>query len=212
MVTTSFWPGMQRAIKHNWAYISLTAALVVAVILLSDTPPKLLIPFGDKPDIARFPYAVIEDARSRHFDSEGKLSYEFVASTLSHFRLDLSRVSEGDFTSLDSPQLTLYTDGKPWFVTADKGELTERGTLLTLWPNVRIWQEENPNEVTELTTSRLEIRPKDKMIATDAEVSITSPMGKVEARGMTVDLENKRIQLRNRVRGHHEPINEITTP
>jgi lipopolysaccharide export system protein LptC len=37
-------------------------------------------------------------------------------------------------------------------------------------------------------------------------------MGKIEARGMTVDLQNKRIQLRNRVRGYHEPINEITTP
>ncbi|MCR6650650.1 MAG: LPS export ABC transporter periplasmic protein LptC [Cellvibrionaceae bacterium] len=203
---------MQRGIKHNWAYISLTAALVVAVILLSETPPEMLIPFGEKQDAARFPYAVINDARSQHFDAEGKLSYEFVASTLSHFRLDLNRVSEGDFTSLEAPQLTLYTDDKPWYVTADKGELSERGTLLTLWPNVRIWQEENPDEVTELTTSRLEIRPQDKMIATEAEVNITSPMGKVEAQGMSVDLDNKRIQLRNRVRGHHEPINETATP
>jgi lipopolysaccharide export system protein LptC len=203
---------MQRAIKHNWAYISLIAALVVAVILLWDTPPELLIPFGEKPDAAQFPYAVINDARSRHYDSEGKLSYEFVAATLSHFRLDLNKISEGDFTSLETPHLTLYTDGQPWYVTADKGELSERGTLLTLWPNVRIWQPENADGVTELTTSRLEIRPKDKTIATDEEVSITSTMGKVEAQGMTVDLENKRIQLRNRVRGYHEPINEIATP
>lgn len=203
---------MQRTIRHNWVYISLAAALVVAAILLWDAPPQMLIPFGDKQDPAEFPYAVIEDARSRHFDSEGKLSYEFVANTLRHFRLDLSKVSEGDFTSLEAPQLTLYTDDAPWYVTADNGELSERGTLLTLWPNVRIWQEDNPSEVTELTTTRLEIRPQQKMISTAEEVSITSPMGKVEARGMTVDLDNQRIQLLNRVRGYHEPINESTTP
>lgn len=197
--------------KHNWVYISLAAALVVAAILLWDAPPQMLIPFGDKQDPAQFPYAVIEDARSRHFDSEGKLSYEFVAKTLRHFRLDLSKVSEGDFTSLDAPQLTLYTGDAPWYVTADNGELSERGTLLTLWPNVRIWQEENPDEVTELTTTRLEIRPQQKVISTAEEVSITSPLGKVEAKGMTVDLDNKRIQLLNRVRGYHEPIKEDST-
>lgn len=203
---------MQRAIKHNWVYISLAAALAAAAILLWDTPPQMLIPFGEKKDPAQFPYAVIEDARSRHFDSEGKLSYEFVANTLRHFRLDLRQVSEGDFTSLESPRLTLYTGDAPWFVTADNGELSERGTLLTLWPNVRIWQEESPQEVTELTTSRLEIRPQQKVISTEADVSISSPMGKVEAQGMTVDLKNKRIQLLNRVRGYHEPILENTTP
>ncbi len=198
--------------KHNWIYISLAAALVMAVILLWDAPPRMLIPFGDKQDPAQFPYAVIEDARSRHFDSEGKLSYEFIANTLRHFRLDLSRVSEGDFTSLESPQLTLYAGDTPWYVTADNGELSERGTLLTLWPNVRIWQEESPNEVTELTTNRLEIRPQQKVISTAANVSITSPTGKIDAQGMTVDLNNKRIQLLNRVRGYHEPIHDITTP
>lgn len=203
---------MQRTMKHNWIYISLAAALVVAVILLWDAPPQMLIPFGDKQDPAQFPYAVIEDARSRHFDSEGKLSYEFVTNTLRHFRLDLSRVSEGDFTSLESPRLTLYTDETPWYVTADHGKLTERGTRLTLWPNVRIWQEESANNVTELTTSRLEIRPQLKEVSTTAEVTITSTTGKIEAQGMTVDLKNQRIQLLNRVRGYHEPIHDITTP
>ena len=77
---------------------------------------------------------------------------------------------------------------------------------------MRIWQEESPNEVTELTTNRLEIRPQQKVISTAANVSITSPTGKIDAQGMTVDLNNKRIQLLNRVRGYHEPIHDITTP
>lgn len=198
--------------KHNWIYISLVATLVISVVVLWETPPRILIPFGAEGEGARFPYAVIENAHSKHFDPDGNLSYEFVASTLRHFRLDLSRVSEGDYTSLESPKLTLYTDGQPWYVTADHGELGERGTLLTLWPNVRIWQEENAGQITELMTTRLEIRPGEKVVSTDAEVKISSPQGRLDALGMRVDLENKRIELLNRVRGYHEPIADGPIP
>lgn len=193
--------------KHNWLYISLIVALTVVIILVWETPTKLLIPFGQEAERDKlFPYAVMDNPHSKHFDPDGHLSYEFVAATLRHFRLDLSQVSPGDFTSLETPQLTLHTDTTPWYATADQGELSERGTTLTLWPNVRIWQGENPDEITELTTTRLEIRPREKIVRTDAEVLITSPEGRVEAQGMTVDLAKKRIQLLSRVRGYHEPI------
>jgi len=199
--------------KHNWFYLSLVVALIAAVVVVWETPPKLLLPFGEALEKDKlFPYAVIEDARSKHFDPDGGLSYEFDAATLRHFRLDLTRVSDGDFTSLQTPQLTLHTRETPWYATADSGELSERGTLLTLWPNVRIWQETGPDLVTELTTSRLEIRPRDKTISTDAEVIISSPQGRIEAQGIKVDLANKRIHLLNRVRGYHEPVSDQTAP
>lgn len=199
--------------KHNWFYLSLVVALIAAVVVVWETPPKMLIPFGESADKDQlFPYAVIEEARSTHFDPDGELSYEFVAATLRHFRLDLARVSDGDFTSLERPHLTLHNRESPWYATADSGELSERGTLLTLWPNVRIWQEGGPDLVTELTTSRLEIRPRDKTISTEAEVVITSPQGRLEAQGIRVDLANKRIQLLNRVRGYHEPVSDQTAP
>ncbi len=200
--------------KHNWIYISLVAALVIAVVMLWEEQPRILNPFGAEGPETRFPYAVIEDAHSKHFDSEGKLSYEFIATTLRHFRLDLRRVSENDYTNLESPKLTLHTDdGDPWYVTAEQGELSERGTLLKLWPNVRIWQEDSSGQqLTELTTTHLEIRPREKIISTDAEVSISSPQGRLDAKGMIVDLENKRIELLNRVRGYHEPIANTPAP
>jgi lipopolysaccharide export system protein LptC len=193
--------------KHNWLYLTLVIALIAVVVAVWEAPPKLLIPFGEQAARDRlFPYAVIDQAHSRHFDPDGHLSYEFVANTLRHFRLDLTRVSEGDFTSLEAPQLTLHTEDVPWYATADSGELSEHGTLLTLWPNVRIWQKDEAEQVTELTTSRLEIRPRDKTISTDAEVLISSAQGRLEAQGLKVDLVNKRIHLLNRVRGQHEPI------
>src|SRR5687768_16947342 len=137
--------------KHNWFYLSLVVALIAAVVVVWETPPKLLIPFGEPVGKDQlFPYAVIEEAQSKHFDPDGGLSYEFVAATLRHFRLDLAQVSNGDFTSLEDPHFTLHTRESPWYATADEGELSERGTLLTLWPNVRIWQEGAADVVTEL--------------------------------------------------------------
>lgn len=195
--------------KYNWIYPSLVVVLIAAVILVWETPPKLLIPFGEPALTDRlFPYAMIDEAHSRHFDPDGRLSYEFVADTLRHFRLDLTQVSEGDFTSLEEPHLTLHTGELPWYAMADSGKLSEGGTLLTLWPNVRIWQQEGAGQVTELTTTRLDIRPRDKTISTEAEVLITAPEGRLEAQGIRVDLTNKRIYLLNRVRGYHEPISD----
>jgi lipopolysaccharide export system protein LptC len=199
--------------KYNWLYLSLVVALIALVLAVWETPPKLLIPFSEPTQRDKlFPYAVIEEAQSSHFDPDGHLSYEFVAATLRHFRLDLAQVSDGDFTGLETPRLTLHTRETPWYATADLGELSEGGTLLTLWPNVRIWQEEAAGQITELTTTRLEIRPRDKFISSDEEVVITSPQGRIEAQGIKVDLANKRIHLLNQVRGYHEPVSDKTAP
>jgi lipopolysaccharide export system protein LptC len=199
--------------KNNWLYISLAAALVIALVFFWDTQPQILNPFGNRDAVERrFPYAVIENAHTKHFDETGRLSYEFVANTLRHFRIDLSRISEEDYTTLESPKLTLYTENALWFASADHGQLTENGNLLALWPNVRIWQEEDNNVTIQLVTTHLEISPNTKHIFTDAEVVITSPQSRLTSTGMSVDLSNKRIQLLNRVRGQHEPISAEISP
>lgn len=196
--------------RYNWLYIALAFGLTIGAISLWDAPPKLLIPLGgDKEAAQRFPYAVIDDAHSRHFDADGELSYEFVADTLSHFRIDLDEISDDDYVILEAPRLTLYTEAAPWFVTAQEGRVSERGAMLTLWQDVRVWQmlpEAEEGEVTELTTERLTIVPQEKTVQTDAAVNLTSPQGKMEAIGMVVDLSTRNIQLLNNVRGYHEPM------
>lgn len=192
--------------KNNWLVISIIVALTVATLFFWESPPKLLRPGPELQEPERYPYAVLSDAHSRHFDDNGKLSYEFVAETLKHFRRDFGQLSEEDYTILDAPVLTLYTDDLPWYISAEQGKLTETGELLTLTNNVRIWQQENSENITELNTSVLEIQPTKKIVRTEEDVHISSPQGKLQARGMIVDLETKHIQLLKRVRGTHEPI------
>lgn len=193
--------------RNNWLYIAVIVGLVAATVFLWETPPQNLIPLLDdrvEPDIA--PYAVIENAHSRHFDTEGTLSYEFLAKTLNHYRIDLGTVSEGDFTSLDEPQLTLFADERVWYVTAEKGRLTNFGDVLTLWSNVRIWQAQIDEDNMELRTQKLVIMPRDKIVRTEEAVNITSTQGTLNAIGMIVNLNTEAIQLLQQVRGHHEPI------
>lgn len=193
--------------KNNWLYIALAVALVVATVFIWDSPPTLLLPDAEPPNEADLiPYAVIDEAHSKHFNVDGSLSYEFSATTLKHFRLDLGQISEGDFTTLEQPLLTLYTDEDAWFVSARLARVTEQGSLLKLWQDVRIWQEKGTGEKLELTTDEILIYPIEKQVKTDSQVSIQSSMGSLKATGMVVDLDRKNIQLLNNVHGYHDPI------
>lgn len=193
--------------KNNWLYISLVMALAVAAVFIWESPPRLLLPDEGPVDESQLiPYAVIDAAHSRHFDRDGLLSYEFSATTLKHFRLDLAKISEGDFTTLESPLFTLYADGNAWFVSAKIGRLTAQSTQLKLLRDVRVWREKDDGLVLELTTQELWIYPDDKMVKTDGRVMIRSPQGSLQATGMVVNLADKHIQLLSDVRGLHEPI------
>jgi LPS export ABC transporter protein LptC len=195
-------------LRNNSVYALLVIALILGVILLWETPNKLLTPFDELAPQNQFPYAVVEQAHTQHFDEQGKLSYEFDAKSLKHFRINLKHISAEDYTQLDAPEFTLQAEAAPWYATANNGTLTQKGELLTLWPNVRIWQTNKEGEIIELNTERLEIQPREKIIRTDALVQIISPQGRIQAKGIQVDLTEQRIQLLNQVEGYHEPILE----
>ncbi len=194
--------------KTKWLYITLIFALTMGVLALWDAPTQdITSEHKSIQSVSLPPYAIIADAHTQHFDQKGELSYQFVAKTLRHFRLNLSKISEGDYATLDSPQLTLYTQDGPWFITAETGKATENGAILTLWNNVRIWQNDNvTQQITELTTDKLIIEPLKKVVRTMSRVEITSPQGQLESIGMNINLLSKRIKLHSQVRGYHEPI------
>ena len=193
----------------NWLYIALICGITATIALLWGARPelldsltKLVSPFE------RFPYAVLHDAKTSHFNEDGSLSYEFDAVTLKHFRADTQKSSDEDYMLITAPKLTLYGDPKPWHVTAKQGKVMQQGGKLTLWDDVRVWQapNTNSNSTTELITDNLNIYPELKRIETDAHVHVISPSGTVDADGLEIDMLTQRIKLLANVRGHHEPI------
>lgn len=180
----------------------------MVTVFFWESPPQILTPkHKATEDKALIPYAIIIDAHTQHFDDKGVLSYQFTSQKLQHFRVNLSEISPGDYTTLDAPKLTLYTQDGPWFITAELGKATDNGNTLTLWNNVQIWQSNDGNkQTTELKTDQLIIEPLNKTVKTASKVNITSAQGQLESIGMNINLNTKRIELLNKVRGHHEPI------
>ena len=195
---------------RNWLYLALVCTLVFAAAMILDKQPNdaRLPQEGDGSAFERFPYAVLHDARTKHFDDDGTLSYEFDAVTLKHFRAHSKKSSEQDYILITAPQLTLYGEPQPWLVTAKHGRVSDHGTHLELWDSVRVWQDKagSNNERTELTTQRIDIFPNEKRIRTEEQVQITSPSGHISSKGLEVDIKKQRIILLANVRGVHEPI------
>lgn len=193
--------------KNNGIYIGIVIVLTIFALQFWDSAPKLLnTPESVSTQYKKFPYAMIENAHSKHFDQQGLLSYEFIAKKLRHFRSSLDTISADDYTLMDTLQVTLHTEDSQWFVSADEGTITDAGNTLTLQSNVRIWQPMKSDGITELTTTQLVLHPNQKIVTTEEPVKISAPQGQINAVGMTVDLNTKNIQLKNNVRGYHEPI------
>lgn len=178
------------------------------MIVLWDNNPNILSPPQTSSPFERFPYAVLHDARTSHFDDDGTLIYEFDAVTLKHFRANTQNSSQEDYMLITAPKLTIYNDNTPWHITAKQGKVMAQGEKLTLWDDVKVSQSASLGSQAsmELTTQSIDIYPTQKRITTEAHVNITSPNGVVNADGLEVDMMTQRIKLLANVRGQHDPI------
>ena len=193
---------------RNWFYIAVIILLTAAVVVVWETPPDMLLP-GDrgKPEHQAQLFSIITQAKARHFNEQGQLSYSFVAEQLRHYRYDVTRVSEEDYTIIAQPEVTFYTEMPPWHMRATEGKLTDGGLTLTLSDDVHIWQgdEADPSARTsELNTEYLTVRPREKTAQTDAAVTILTPTGTISATGMIADLRNHHITFLSNVKGSYD--------
>ncbi len=203
---------------RNWFYIVVIILLTAAVVVVWETPPELLLP-GDreKPEHQAQLFSIITQAKARHFNEQGQLSYSFVAEQLRHYRYDVTRVSAEDYTIISQPRVTFYTETPPWHMRAAEGKLTDGGLTLTLSNDVHIWQaaatetdstdptaDTSEHSTSELSTEYLTVRPREKTAHTDAAVTINTPTGTISATGMTADLRKHHITFLSDVKGSYD--------
>ena len=93
----------------------------------------------------------------------------------------------------------------PWMIKADHGRLTQSGTVLYLWDNVRIWQAKGQqNQSTVFTTTSLTYYPKTRLAKTKAPVNIDRGDGsKISAVGMKANLNTGEITFLSKTRGRY---------
>lgn len=198
---------MTRLIKSRSTIILLLAlAVCLGVIWWSQGTSTSLLPklapLVNQPNS----YALLRTTKSKHYNHEGKLAYSYNAASMEYFRADMSQTGAQDYSMVKSPQLTFFGEGPPWFINAKEGKITDQGDTLTVWGEVRVWQESALGKQTVLTTNSLTIKPRAQEISTPDAVAITSPTGSMAAEGLTVNLDTQILKLHSKVKGIHDSV------
>lgn len=105
------------------------------------------------------------------------------------------------------PRIIIIQDKQqPWEIQAKEGTSVKGGEKITLRSNVIIEQYlSSQGEKNHFETEMLDYYPQKKMAETDQSIHYEQPGAVVESLGMRAWLEDKRIQLLSRARGHYEP-------
>jgi lipopolysaccharide export system protein LptC len=172
-----------------WVVIAL---LVIGLVAFWDKSPNELL--GE--DIVRsanFPQAYMTSIKLREYDAEGNLRSILTTDTAEHFQVNPLRPGPKDYTMLAQ------------HLTAEEGRIDQNGQLITLFTDVRVFQESEQEGLLELLTSELRIKASQQYAETDKAVKMRAQQGHLDTLGMKAYLGEDRIELLSRVRGTYEP-------
>ncbi|SMF54135.1 lipopolysaccharide export system protein LptC [Alteromonadaceae bacterium Bs31] len=226
------WKNTSNTMIDNRLYIVLISLGITAIVMLWDSSEKIITPpkYGEGEE-KRYPYAVAEGASTRYFGEHGGVDYSFTATKLEHFLLE-GKKNDGlteEYTLITKPHFVIYEQHEPWHIESENGKLMRTTEEITLWDNVRIWQDlstlqdkdkssedlpppnngetaNTPKELlsSELITSLLTIDPIENVAHTEEPVKISSPYGVINAVGMTADFKQRKIKLHKQIKAIHK--------
>jgi len=140
----------------------------------------------------------IVNAKTTQFNSMGQTDHHLEADEIKHFPI-------GDFTVADNPDIILFRkDGIPWYISAEKGRMTQANNTIELWDNVTL-QRDTPGNVLDVSTSKLILEATTKIAHTDRYVVINDNATHIEATGMKAHIEKDKIKFLSNVRVTHDP-------
>jgi len=140
----------------------------------------------------------IVNAKTTQFNSTGQPDHHLEADEIKHFPI-------GDFTIADNPDITLFRkDGIPWYISAEQGRMTQANDTIELWDNVAL-QRDTPDNVLDVSTSKLTLEAATKIAHTDRDVVINDNATHIEATGMKAHIEEDKIKFLSNVRVTHDP-------
>jgi len=132
-------------------------------------------------------------------DAEGKLKQRLQADYMEHFPHD-------DRTELVRPYLELYnTQGEPWQVRADHGQVSAHGKEILLKGQVHVWRNDaGGRREVEVLTNELRVLPEEEYAETRVAATLISPSSESRGIGMRFFMKEKRLALLSKVKTHYE--------
>ncbi|GAA5317695.1 MAG: LPS export ABC transporter periplasmic protein LptC [Candidatus Pelagadaptatus aseana] len=200
--------------NKNWISLIIISGLTLALIFFWDSSPEDILggllsdqsQQSKRSSRADYPTVIVDNHHSQHFGDNGQLNHQFEADEVRHFQVKRKGPSQRDFTEASSPRLILFReDGPPWHITANNGRSQKNNSVITLTNNVVAWSiDPDTGARSELTTSKLVVKPDQHYAESDKPVKITTPESTTTATGMQAFLKQDKIKLLSQVRGLYE--------
>ena len=142
---------------------------------------------------------IVKDAKLYGSNKEGEFLYKIVAKKAQANNTDRQIYLDQVFLDYDGDQ------NVDWRITSNKGQLLSNSNVLALSGNVIVQSLSNENNMTTISTNYLEINPNTYTIATNRDVLIESYNNKIEAKGLTAQLKDNRLNFNSNINASIQP-------
>jgi lipopolysaccharide export system protein LptC len=142
---------------------------------------------------------IVKDAKLYGTNTEGEFLYTIVAKKAQANNADRQIYLDQVFLDYDGDQ------DIDWRITSEKGQLLSNSNVLALSGNVTVQSLSNENNMTTISTDYLEINPNTYTIATNRDVLIELDNNKIEAKGLTAQLKNNRLNFISNINASIQP-------
>jgi len=136
---------------------------------------------------------IVKDAKLFGTNTEGEFLYKIVAKKAQANNTDRQIYLDQVFLDYNGDQ------NIDWKITSDKGQLLSNSNVLALSGNVSVKSLSNENNLTTISTDYLEINPNTYTIATNRDVLIELDNNKIEAKGLSAQLKDNRLNFNSNI-------------
>ncbi|HVT37068.1 MAG TPA: LPS export ABC transporter periplasmic protein LptC [Nevskiaceae bacterium] len=150
------------------------------------------------PESTETPRYILRSAQWTRLDAQGQPDYVADADLIEYFDDHSARLTQ--------PVVHAFGGGNsPWRAAAPTGSTLPHSRSLALTGGVEVLGHWPDGEDVTIHTEHLWIDQAQKVLRTDAEVTVDSASRQLQARGMSADASGKRVQLLGQVRGVYAP-------
>ena len=136
---------------------------------------------------------IVKDAQLFGTNTEGNFLYKIVAEKAQANNTDRQIYLDRVFLDYNGDQ------NIDWKITSDKGQLLSNSNVLALSGNVTVKSLSNENNLIIISTDYLEINPNTYTIATNRDVLIELDNNKIEAKGLSAQLKDNRLNFNSNI-------------
>lgn len=155
---------------------------------------------GPQSSGTREPESFANNAVYRSYDAQGQLSSILRSPRVEQF-------SDSDVAHMSTPRGTVFSkqSHQPWLLQAEQGTYNSQTDKLHLEGHVLITRPSPGQMPTQMHTPRLTLDNAQRIVHTDAPVTINGPQGTTHAVGMKAWINQRVLELLSQVNGTYQP-------